>query len=358
MPRKGNNIYHRKDGRWEGRFYQKGSRKYKSVYGHTCKEVREKLRIMQNEVLVPSRTCYLKFSDITSMWLETRKGIVKLSSYVCYRNKMEKHIMPYFKDKNYSSLTANDLENFKTEKLAQGYSEKYVDMVVMLKSISKYASETHGYANPFAQVQPPKVKHKEVSLLSAAQQKSLIQYCRESHSLVGICCFLSMFTGLRIGELCALRWENIDLEQKVIHVRNTVQRISVHDTKRKSAVMVTSPKTETSLRDIPLPEFLVRQLKAVRCKGNCYLVSGSEKLIEPRSFTNRFKSFLKKANLPSVKFHSLRHTFATNFLRTTNDIKSLSELLGHSSANVTLRIYIHSSMERKTACMESMQTLL
>ena len=115
--------------------------------------------------------------------------------------------------------------------------------------------------------------------------------------------------------------------------------------------MITPPKSETSVREIPLPDFVLNELRQVRTNDGDYIVSGSEKIIEPRCFTNRYKSILKKAGIPSRKFHSLRHTFATNALQQGFDVKTLSEILGHSGANVTMRVYLHTSMERKTACM-------
>ena len=357
--RRGQNIYHRKDGRWEGRCYVKGSRKYRSVYGRTCTEVKEKLQRLAGEDIVPSRKCSLRFSDIMQMWLANRKTEVKITSYYCYKHKLDKHILPYFGVRQYSTMTAADLELFKQDMLRRGYSDKYVaDMVVMIKSAAKYAAEVHNYADLFAHVQPPKVKRREIVLLSEQQQKAFIKYCADCKSLTCICCFLTMFTGLRIGELCALKWDNIDIENRVLYVRNTIQRVPVSGQKSKTTVMLMPPKSETSVRDIPLPKFLVDMLKKYRQNNSIYLASGSCCPIEPRSFTNRFKALLKKAKVPSVKFHSLRHTFATNFLRQSGDVKSLSEILGHSGANITLRTYIHSSMARKSACMDMMQALI
>jgi integrase len=162
---------------------------------------------------------------------------------------------------------------------------------------------------------------------------------------------LAIYTGVRIGELCALQWKDIDFERGVLKVTKTVQRISHLTDKRKSAVMITAPKSDTSVREIPLPVFVLDELRRIRGFDNAYIVSGSEKIIEPRCFTNRYKSVLKKAGVPSKKFHSLRHTFATNALQQGFDVKTLSEILGHSGANVTMRVYLHTSMERKTACM-------
>ncbi len=357
MAKKGINIYRRKDGRWEARFYIKGSRKYKSVYARSYTEAKDKLALIQDEVYVPSNPCKLRFSDVLDLWLTARRDTIKTTSFLSYKTKIDKHILPWFGRKKYCSLSSDDLDKFKSEKLLEGLSEKYVaDMVVLIKSITRYAILVHNYADPFQRVKPPKTTRTEPKLLTADEQKRFIHKCMFG-GLAGLGCFLAMFAGLRIGEVCGLRWENIDLTAGVLSVRNSVARVGIGE-KSKSTVMLLPPKSETSARDIPLPKFLINLLKTFRSSPDHFILSDTVKPIEPRTMTNRFKSLLKKAEVPSVKFHSLRHSFATNFLRKTGDIKSLSEILGHSSVNITLRVYIHSSMEQKLKCMEQMAAFL
>lgn len=205
MPRRGQNIYHRKDGRWEGRYYQKGSRKYKSVYGRTYSEAKEKLRKLTKEVFVPSHKCDLHFSDIMKLWLENRRIDIKVSSYYCYKHKLNKHILPYFGSRLYSKLTAADLERFKADMLGLGYSDKYVaDMVVMIKSAANYTMKVHNYSNPFVNFQPPKMKRREAIILSEQQQNKFIQHCVNNRSLVGMCCFFDDVYGTAYRRtLCA-----------------------------------------------------------------------------------------------------------------------------------------------------------
>lgn len=169
---------------------------------------------------------------------------------------------------------------------------------------------------------------------------------------------LTLFTGMRIGETCALKWADIDFDGKVLHVTKTVQRIATYGTESRSAVKITAPKSESSVRDIPLPDFLMDMLREYRGKDTEYILSGTEKVVEPRCFSNRYKALLKKADVPSRKFHSLRHTFAVNALHQSFDIKTLSELLDHSNANITMSVYLHSSMERKSTCMDRLQALV
>jgi integrase len=167
-----------------------------------------------------------------------------------------------------------------------------------------------------------------------------------------------MFTGLRIGEICALKWSDVDLENGILHISKTAMRIQTPTEKSKTAVKITAPKTANSIRDIPLPNFLVKKLSAVMKSDDCYVLSGNSHLVEPRCLSYRFKSILKKANLPSIKFHALRHTFATNCLQKNFDIKTLSEILGHSSVDTTMRIYVHTSLERKRECMDLIRPLI
>jgi len=358
MSKRGNNIYHRADGRWEGRYYYKGTGKYKSVYGKTMTEAKEKLDKLRKEAFTPSRKCHYLVSDIMQMWLENRKSHIKESSFASYQNKIQKHIMPYFGRLKYSALTAEMLENFIAEKTSQGLSSKYVgDMVIIMKSAAKWAEINHSFLNQVRNVELPKAVKKETETFSSSEQKALFQTLNHSQNPTAVGIKLAIYTGIRIGELCALQWKDIDFERGVLKVTKTVQRISHSTNQSKSAVMITAPKSDTSVREIPLPVFVLDELRRIKRTDNAYIVSGSEKIIEPRCFTNRYKSVLKKVGVPSKKFHSLRHTFATNALQQGFDVKTLSEILGHSGANVTMRVYLHTSMERKTACMNLVQKI-
>ncbi len=359
MARRGTNIYRRADGRWEGRYYCKGTRKYKSVYGKTYTETKEKLDRLRNEVLVPSERCHLSFVDIMKMWLESRRSRIKESSYASYRNKLEKQIIPYFGDLKYSRLDLEQIEAFVSDKKAVGLSGKYIaDIVIMMKSAAKWAETSHHYANRIHNAELPKARSKETEVFSEEEQKKLLHTILSIHEHTACGVLLALYTGLRIGELCALQWQDIDFDARILHINKTVQRIAVYGEKSKTAVKVTAPKSATSLRDIPLPEFLIKLLTAYRGDDQDYVASGSNTLIEPRSFSNRYKALLKKADVPSRKFHCLRHSFSTNALQHGFDVKTLSEILGHANANITMRVYVHTSMERKAACMNRLQAAI
>ncbi|MGN1087293.1 MAG: site-specific integrase, partial [Porcipelethomonas sp.] len=166
---------------------------------------------------------------------------------------------------------------------------------------------------------------------------------------------LSMSTGIRIGELCALQWNEIDLKKSILTVRKTMQRIQTYESHEKTKIIIAEPKSLCSRREIPLPQFLCDTLRNFRRNNNCFLLSGeSERFVEPRALSYTFKKYVKECGLKNVNFHALRHTFATRCVESGFDIKTLSEILGHSSVKITLDRYVHSSMELKRKNMEKL----
>lgn len=186
-------------------------------------------------------------------------------------------------------------------------------------------------------------------MLTKEQQSQLVKYLLSNMSMTSLCILLSLYTGLRVGEVCGLMWDDIDFEKGILTVRRTVQRICTDS--RKTEIIADTPKSRSSRRSIPIPIFILKLLRDSRSSNNNYILSGSENIIEPRTLQRRFKSILNKVNLPSVNYHCLRHMFATNALQAGFDIKTLSEILGHANVETTLNRYVHTSMERKKACM-------
>ncbi len=354
MARRGENIYHRKDGRWEGRYKsgydESGKAKYRSVYGHSYAEVRSKLVPLKASVTASYAACRLTVKELFDEWLSAVKLRVKSSTYANYQMKVEKHILPKFGGMRYEMLAVQMLNNFIQEKLDSGLSAKYVsDIIIVFKSMAKYTAKIHGFLNILTDVTLPKVYRKEKPLLSNIQQWKLCKYLTENPSPTALCILLSLYTGLRVGEVCGLMWSDINFEKSILSVRRTVQRIRIGA--HKTRIIADSPKSRTSRRVIPIPRFLMKLLRESRSDDNHYVLSDSEIIIEPRTLQRRFKSILKKADLPSVSYHSLRHAFATNCLQAGFDVKTLSEILGHASVETTLNRYVHTSMEQKIKCM-------
>jgi len=374
MPRRGENIRKRKDGRWEARPIvgrtPAGKAIYKSVYGGSYAEVKEKRKNSQS---VKPKKAEVVFSlqgvpvqMLCMEWLDAVIGL-KSSSYGNYHVLINKHIVLYFQGMGADQLTCDTVNSFIRDKCERGridktggLSEKYVrDMALLLLQIICFGKRK-GYITKFdyTSVQLPKVKNEQVPVLSSVEHDRLATYSQANinHTTIGI--LLALFTGIRLGELCALTWRDIDFETGVLHITKTLQRIKNTDKSitAKTKIVIDTPKSACSVRTIPIPEFLLQILK--RFKGsqdlNCYILSGTRKYVEPRLFQKRFKKVLELAGVSYVNVHVLRHTFATRAVERGFDIKNLSEILGHSSVRFTLDRYVRGSVEQKKQYMEKM----
>ena len=224
-----------------------------------------------------------------------------------------------------------------------------------MKSVFKYAVRTYQIANPLDGVVLPKKKQPEIQLLDEAEQKTLQQYIgqHQNHSTLGVA--IALTGGLHIGEICPLQWRDVDLEKRIFSVTKTMQRIQCPTETSKTKLIITDPKSESSRRQIPIPDCMMSFLLKFKGKPNEYVLTGTEKPIEPRSMQYRFRTILKNAKLPSIHFHALHHIFASNCIKLGFDVKTLSELLGHSSVEITLNRYVHSSFDQKREYMKRVQ---
>lgn len=364
MAKRGMNVYKRKDGRWEGRFMNKNNGKYCSVYGKTYGETREKLIEKQKQTTVSSKKCPLTVEELFELWLCHIRHRIKESSFANYVAKLQTHIYPSLGSLKFESLTTKHITDFINNKLTNGkkdgssLSAKYVsDIVALLRSIGKFAQQEYHYHNPILNIKAPKIRKKELTILSQNEQLALKKYLLKEPSEIHLGILLCLNTGIRLGELCALKWSDIDLNERVIKISKTVQRVKSFNGKKATELITSSPKSEKSAREIPLPSFLYELLLKHKKFGNSFILSGSERIVEPRLMQYHFKRVLKKVNLPSINFHTLRHMFATNCIEHGFDVKTLSEILGHSKVEITLNIYTHSSKERKRECMERLRLI-
>ena len=354
MARRGENIYKRKDGRWEGRYKvgykDSGKVKYRSVYGRSYAEVKETLSTLKKSLYFPRDKCHFTVKELFAEWMSAVKLRVKSSTYANYQMKIDKHILPVFGGMRYDMLTVQMLNMYIQDKLDTGLSAKYVsDIMIVFKTMAKYIAKIHSFHNVMADVALPKVHKREQCMLTRNQQLLLCKYLLSNPSSTTLCILLSLYTGLRVGEVCGLIWGDVDFDKSIITVRRTVQRIHIGDHNTK--IIVDTPKSRSSQRSIPIPEFIIKMLRVSRSNNNNYILSESDTIIEPRTLQRRFKSILKRAGVPSVNYHCLRHIFATNCLQLGFDVKTLSEILGHASVETTLNMYVHTSMERKRLCM-------
>ena len=355
------NAYHRKDGRWEVRTYlgkdEKGKRKFRSFYGKTKEEAEN--RAACKPILMPNvpeqPLTEMTVKELTLEFLHRKAPQIKESTISNYMMKTEKHIIPALGDKRCSEITANDIYRFMDKMRKEQLSERYIyDNVVLLKSIFRYGHITYRIKNVTDGIVMPKKTKPEVVILNAFEQQKLKSYISDNLNLVTLGLAVAMCTGIRIGELCALQWQDIDLEKRILTVRKTIQRIQVKGAEKKTKLVITEPKSQSSVRCIPIPNCLCDMLELFKGESTAYILSGTDKPVEPRTMQNRFAKILVKAGLPSVHFHSLRHAFATNCIAKGFDVKTLSEILGHSSVEITLNRYVHSSLERKKEFMDTL----
>lgn len=352
------NAYHRKDGRWEVRIYTHETaekRSYCSVYGKTKEAAESKAAAFIKPIEVDAVT-EMTVKEASEDYLSVKSPLLKESTAANYSMKLEKHIIPVLGELSVCAVKPQIVYAFMEELRQKGLSERYIsDNVVLLRSIIRYAKATYGTDNKINGLIMPKKVKSETMILSDKEQDRLKEYIdgNLSRSTLGVA--ISLYTGVRIGELCALQNKDIDLEKRTLTVSKTIQRIQIKDFEKHTKLVITEPKSQSSKRVIPIPECLVEKIKAFTGNADEYIISGASKPVEPRTMQYRFARILKNVKLPSVHFHSLRAAFATNCVTIGFDIKTLSEILGHSSVELTLNCYVHSSMDRKKDCMNKLK---
>ena len=361
MEKTGITITKRKDGRYVGKFISdyavNGKTQYQYVYGKTCAEAESKALIGRE---IASRFLsgrYITVGRVYREWLNAVVNRVKESTYANYINKFEKHILPEFGDVPCADLTAGSINAFINQKLADGLSASYVrDIFTVFKTMLKYAQEEYGFKLSMKNVVLPKTERKQVEKISDEQQKKLVSYLKVNMSITALGILLSLFMGLRIGELCGLKWEDVDFTHKFLHIRRTVQRISSAGGDRKTKIVISAPKSADSFRKIAIPDMLMKFFEMFRNESDYFILSEADKPVEPRTMQYRYKKILQSAEIDNHNYHKLRHTFATNSAEKGFNVKALSLVLGHSSVTLTLNRYIHPdhSYERRlmNMCMQ------
>ena len=286
-----------------------------------------------------------------------KKKRIKKSTYSTYSYSIRKFLMPEFQKMTLKKLESYNYNEF-VEILSQDLSTKTVrDVINNLKSILLLAEQKYGCNMKINGIKIPKLDSEPLEILNNKERIKLENYCLKENSLRSLGIIICLYTGLRIGEICALKWENIDLEKRELQVKYTLQRI-YDENQKNTKISLDTAKTKTSIRKIPISNKLYNIL--IKLKNNYnhndfFLTGDSKKFIEPRNYLNIFKNYLKKVKLKtSYKFHILRHTFATHCIEVGMDIKSLSEILGHANVQITLNIYVHSSYKRKKKFLEKL----
>lgn len=365
MPRRGEYIFKRKDGRWEAR-YVKGVNKdnkkvYGSVYAKTYTEVKEKrkdkcLELENNSSNENDKIQNNDFSYYMVRWLDMYKITFKESTYAKYYNTIQKYLIPQLGNESVYAISTKKIEKLSYKLLnnanpcGKSLSVKTVrDILSILNRIIVFVQSEYQLCLD-VKVIYPKLQRKEPRILTQEEFDSLNQFLLKDMDSCKFGILIAMSTGIRIGELCALKWENINLEEKYIHIQKTMQRIKdcSDNPIAKTKIIEGEPKSCSSNRKIPISDDLVSLCKKFHKAGNCYVLTGlKDKFIEPRSLERKFAKYVKQAGISPINFHILRHTFATMCIESGFELKCLSEILGHSGPQITLDRYIHSSFKTK-----------
>lgn len=370
MARHGENIRKRMDGRWEGRYKvfdeNKGKCIYRSVYGRDYREAKEKLSAARlgsvghgtekkeaeeagsgSRKIPDENDGAVLFSQAAGEWLTELSGRRKISTYIKYDAVYRKHLAGIIGSCRLSAGMAQELQEKISDHLSgEDLSESLQKSIICVANqILAFANRHDLTAVPLLEHPPVKGKKKAAATFSRAEQAMLLECIYDRMNPFMAAVLLCLYAGLRLGELCALRWTDIDFDGRILTVNRTVQRLAVPGSAAKTILSETEPKSESSRRTIPLTEELLEILS--RFRGELPYVFGGEKPMDPRTMQYRFKKLLKDAGIDDRTFHTLRHTFATNCVENGMDVKALSELLGHSDVKITLNRYVHPTMDSK-----------
>ena len=298
-----------------------------------------------------------RISEVITLWKADKKQYVKKSSFSAYTLLIENHLQPVFG--NQFIIEETDVQNFVFQKLESGLSHKTIkDILIVLKMILKFGAK-HKWLDytPFDIQFPTEREKHNIEVLSRADQKKIMNYIQEHFTFRNLGVYICLSAGMRIGEVCALTWEDIDTDNGVISVNRTIQRIYViEEGNRRTELILDTPKTKNSIREIPISKDLLKILKPFKkiVNPSFFVLTNDAKPTEPRTYRSYYKNLMKELNMPELKFHGLRHSFATRCIESNCDYKTVSVLLGHSNISTTLNLYVHPNMEQKKKAIEQM----
>lgn len=371
------NIHLRSDGRWEVKYaivYDEGAL---PDYGYICAESYEEARAAVLRLLSystpkekpPAPPEKGNYGDCLDEWLEFIRPRVKESTYIRYMNHVNKHIKPHLGNILVSRLGTACVEEFVSGLLREGklngvggLSPKTVSDIMMVVRESFRYSASHGI-DPRCNLEHLVIKkeNREMRVLSRYEEHAFVSVLKEDTDRAKAGMLLALYTGIRLGELCALRWKDVSVDEGIVSVSSTMQRLQksgeLFPGERRTHIVTTTPKSSAARRLIPIPAFVANILEDFRSHGNTYLLTGKgTRFAEPRMMQYRFKKYVKLSGIRDANFHALRHTFATRCIEAGVDVKSLSEILGHASVKITLDKYVHSTIEQKRMNMERLFT--
>lgn len=373
MAKQGENIYCRKDGRWEGKYIKDrvdGKIRYGYVSGKSFEEVlcrkREKLKICGNAHMTV-KDMSLSISALSAEWLEARRYTFKQTTYEKYSDLLQHYILPKYGHRSATDITRDEVLVYLDGLMKEGGAKKNglspksaQGIVSVLRLVLNYASESrHITVADLGRIRIKQPK-KPLRVLTKSEQRQLENGLTEQMDLCGLGIMTCLYTGIRLGEVCALKWKDVRLQDDMLDIHATMERVRTKENpNRRTEIVITPPKSDCSIRRIPLPANLQVLMRHMECPQDTFFLTGqTDAFIDPRTMQNRFKTLLSQSNIDDANFHALRHTFATRCIELGFDVKSLSEILGHASVNITMNRYVHPTMDLKQQNMNRLAEVM
>lgn len=293
--------------------------------------------------------------EIAAARKEYKRPYVKQSTMAAYVLILENHILPTFGEDN--SLPEHSVQAFVLHKIESGLSTKSVkDILIVLKMVMKFGVKKEWMTYYEWDIKyPPNSENKVLDVLSVSNHRKILNHIQSHFTFMGLGIYISLSTGLRIGEICSLKWSDINVTDGILTVNRTIERIYIIEgVKKYTELVINTPKTKNSCREIPMNKELLGMLKPLKkvVNDDYYILTNDERPIEPRTYRNYYKRLMEKLDIPKLKYHGLRHSFATRCIEVGCDYKTVSVLLGHSNISTTLNLYVHPNMEQKKRCID------
>lgn len=306
----------------------------------------------------------MKVKDFIPAYKEFKLKTCKISSVSTYMLTIKNIILPILGEYELEAVSSKEAELLKLDCENKGFSKKSIqDVIICLKNILKVANFLEVAETKTISViwgtENSAVK-KQVEAYNKEQIKNLVASLEETPSFKNLGLLLTIYSGMRIGEVCALQWKDVDFEEKVVRVNKTIQRIYREEEttgKMKTELLISTPKTKSSQREIPIVPKLFKMMKDFSkiCRPDYFICSGTTTPLEPRTYRNYYLKKIEEVGLPHLKFHGLRHTFATQLIASKADVKTVSALLGHSDIATTLNTYVHPSKDDKRNALSKLR---
>lgn len=297
--------------------------------------------------------------ELCGYWLLQRRDMVKKSTYSGYDYSVRTHILPFLGKVLLTELEEADISAFITGMRERGLAEATIhSILISFKSVIRFGIRCNLLKEDLLDCCSVSYRRPESRILTIQDSAGMKEYLLQKNTIFSIAVLLCRGTGMRIGELCGLKWGDIDFSSNSIKIQRTVSRIpnpDFLDGQPKTVLYIRTPKSHTSAREVPIPGYLRDALEKMRGQENFYVLTGKETCTEPRNVQKKFRTILKHCGMKEYNFHAMRHGFATACLENGMDCKTVSSILGHSSTYITMDFYMHTSMHRKQACVDAIE---